>query len=254
MLEMTGVSLSFGGVAAISDLDLRLGKGVVNALIGPNGAGKTSVLNVINRFYEPQRGDIWYQGVDLRRLRPYEVVNHGISRSFQNVALFPELSVLDNLLVGADHRGRVGLLRNLLRTPAARAHERSARASADRVLEFLGISALRNRHAGELSFGDQKLVDMGRALAAEPSLLLLDEPAAGMAAGQRERLGELILEIPRDFGATVLLIDHDMELVMGVSTHVVVMDFGTKIAEGAPEEIRSNERVISAYLGDGSDA
>lgn len=250
MLALESISLSFGGVRAIDDLSLDLDGGVTG-LIGPNGAGKTSVLNVISGFYRPQQGSVRYGDVDLLTLRPHQRAEHGLGRSFQNVALFDELSVLDNLRVGADHLARVGVLRNLVRSPAARRHERDATGRAERVLEFLRMSHLRDRRADELSFGDRKLVDMGRALAGEPRLLMLDEPAAGIAERQRDWLAEVIERIPRDYGSTVLLVDHDMRLVFGVCSRVVVMHFGAKIADGTPDEVRSDGRVVAAYLGGG---
>lgn len=250
MLRISELQLSFGGVRAIDGLELEVADRTVTALIGANGAGKTSVLNVISRFYRPQSGTVTYHERDLLALRPHQLVDVGIGRSFQNVALFKELPVLENLLVGADHLGRAGLVRNTLRFPACRRHERDARSRAQRVMQFLGIEHLRERRAGLLSFGDQKMVDMGRALMAEPSLVLLDEPASGMAESQRERLGEIIRSIPDEYGASVLLIDHDMPLVLGVSSHVVVVDFGRKISEGRPEEVRADPRVIAAYLGE----
>lgn len=249
MLRLCGLSMSFGGVKAIDDLDLELGDGVVGALIGANGAGKTSVLNVINRFYRPQSGSAHYDDVDILKLKPHQVITHGISRSFQNVALFNQLTVFDNLLVGADHISRPGLLTNLFRLPKARRHARESRRRAERVLEFLEISHLRSRRANELPFGDRKLVDMGRALTTDPKLLLLDEPAAGMPEARHESLAKLIRQIPEEWGSSVLLIDHSMELVLSAASHVVAMDFGAKIAEGSPEEVKSNPRVIDAYLG-----
>ncbi len=255
MLRLRGVSLAFGGVHAIDNLDLDLGERKVVALIGANGAGKSSVLNVINRFYRPHAGSVHYGEVDLLRLRPHQVINHGISRSFQNVVLFDELSVLDNLLVGADHIDRPALLTNLFRLPKARRHNRGAHHRAARVLEFLGIGGLRQRRAGELAFGDRKLVDLGRALTADPSLLLLDEPASGLSDERRETLASLISQVPSEWGASVLLVDHDMELVLSSASHVVAMDFGSKIAEGPPEIVRSHPQVIAAYLGeDGNEA
>jgi ABC-type branched-subunit amino acid transport system ATPase component len=250
MLRLDGVSLAFGGVQAIDDLSLELTQGVVSALIGPNGAGKTSVLNVISGLYRPNSGTVRYNDANLLALRAHQRIDHGVARSFQNVALFQELSVLDNLRVGADHISKAGLIHNLFRLPRSRAHEREANNRARRVLGFLGIDHLRDRRAGELSFGDRKMVDMGRALAANPTLLLLDEPVAGMAESQRKWLGEVLQAVPAEYGATVLLVDHDMGLVLGVSEHVTVMEFGAKIAEGTPDEIRSDERVIAAYLGE----
>lgn len=250
MLRLHDISLDFGGIHAISDFSLELSQGTVSALIGPNGAGKTSVLNVISRLYRPQSGTVYYNDTDLLRLPAHEVINHGVARSFQNVALFQDLSVLDNLRIGADHISKASILHDTLRLPRSRHHERDARGRAERVLNFLDIAELRDRRAGELSFGDRKMVDMGRALAADPDLLLLDEPAAGMGDAQRQWLAEVLQAVPVEFGASVLLIDHDMQLVLAVSEYVAVMEFGTKIAEGSPEDVRSNERVIAAYLGE----
>ncbi|MGH2884598.1 MAG: ABC transporter ATP-binding protein, partial [Solirubrobacteraceae bacterium] len=226
MLSLQGVSLSFGGVRAIRELDLEIGDRMVGALIGANGAGKTSVLNVISRYYQPQAGSVRFDDVDVLGLRRHQVIEHGIVRSFQNVALFNELSVLDNLLVGADHLQRPRLLTNLLRLPKARRHNREGRRRAERVLKYLGIAHLRDRRAGDIAFGDRKLADMGRALAGDPRLLLLDEPAAGMPEDRHGPLADLIRDIPDQWGASVLLIDHSMELVLGVASHVVAMDFG----------------------------
>ncbi len=253
MLQIEELSLSFGGVRAIDGLNLTVPDGTITALIGPNGAGKTSVLNVINGFFRPQRGRVLHDGLDLLSLPPYRVIQQGITRSFQNVALFGGLSVTDNLIVGYDHRSRAGFLRDMLHTPKVVGHERAARERAHEVLEFLGITAIARRRADELGFGERKLVNLGRALIGSPSLVLLDEPASGLAEGQKAWLAEVLSRIPAEFGAAVLVIDHDMRVVMGVSSKVIVMDFGRKIAEGTPGEVRADPVVVTAYLGGSAD-
>lgn len=250
MLEMSGVTLSFGGVDAINGLDLTVKDRQITALIGPNGAGKTSALNVVSRFYQPQKGTVTYRDTDLLSLPPHGLVGLGVARSFQNVALFAKLTVLDNLLIGADHVRPSGLIANSFRLPRYWRHERLAKERARDALHFMRIDSLRHRLAGELSFGDQKLVDVARALTAAPTMVLLDEPAAGLADGQREWLATAIGGMPAAYDASVVLIDHDMELVLGVSSHVVVMDFGRKISEGTPQEVRKDPRVLAAYLGE----
>src|SRR5262249_25551566 len=199
MLQIEDLSLSFGGVGAIDGLPLSVPDGTITALIGPNGAGKTSVLNVINGFFRPQRGRVLHDGLDLLSLPPYRVIQQGIARSFQNVALFGGLSVTDNLIVGYDHRSRTGFVRGLLHTPKVVRRERAARERAQGVLEFLGITGIARRRAGELGFGERKLVDLGRALIGSPSLVLLDEPASGLAEGQKAWLAEVLSRIPAEF-------------------------------------------------------
>jgi ABC-type branched-subunit amino acid transport system ATPase component len=252
MLELDGISLSFGGVKAVDNLSFEIPDGQITALIGPNGAGKTSILNIISRFYTPQHGTVTFDGHDLLKLGASQIIDLGIARSFQNVALFKELSVVDNLKVGTDHRSKAGLFSNMFRLPRAGKHEREAREEAESVLGFLDLESIATKRAGDLSFGHQKLVDLGRALVSHPKLLLLDEPAAGTSEGPKVWLAEKIKEIPEEFGCAVLLIDHDMVLVLGVSKKVIVVDFGSKIAQGAPEEIRRNPVVIGAYLGEES--
>ena len=251
MLQIEDLSLSFGGVRAIDDLRLTVADGTITALIGPNGAGKTSVLNVISGFYRPQQGRVLHDGFDLLTVPPYRVIQRGITRSFQNVALFGGLSVVDNLIVGFDHRSHAGVLRNLVRTPAVLRHERVARQRAHEVLEFLGITAIARRRADELAFGERKLVDLGRALMPHPGLVLLDEPTAGLFEAQKAWLARVLSRIPAEFGAAVLVIDHDMRLALGVSSRVAVMDFGHKIADATPGEVRADPVVIAAYLGGG---
>lgn len=251
MLQIADLSLSFGGVRAIDSLTLEVPDRTITALIGPNGAGKTSVLNVISRFYQPQHGRVLHDGTDLLSLPAHQVIRRGITRSFQNVALFGGLTVIDNLIVGFDHRSRTGVFRDTLRTPAMRRHERAARDRADEVLEFLGIAAIARRRAGELAFGERKLVDLGRALMPRPTTVLLDEPAAGLVESQKLWLAQVLSRVPGEFGAGVLVIDHDMRLVLGVSARVAVMDFGRKIAEGSPDEVRNDPAVVAAYLGGG---
>jgi branched-chain amino acid transport system ATP-binding protein len=249
VLELSKVSLSFGGLRAVAGLDMRVPDQTICSLIGPNGAGKTSVLNVVSRYYSPQAGEVRYNGHDLLKLPPHRIVEIGVARSFQSPTLFKNLSVLDNLLVGAAHLSKPTVVEDVLRLPRSRLHERLAHERAERALKFLALTAVGPRLAGDLPYGHQKLVDMGRALVANPSLLLLDEPAAGMEEGLKRWLADVILRVPGEYGAAVLLIEHDMSLVLRVSDNVVVMNFGSKIFDGPPDKARHDRRVLAAYLG-----
>jgi len=296
ILKAENISLSFGGVRAISDVSFEIREHEILAIIGPNGAGKTSMLNCINGFYQPQEGTITYQGVTRSQMRPYEAANSGIARTFQNVALFAGMSVLDNIMTGrllkmpgvlrlaanrvADGDGAIGglmrahrnsrafriaslpvswipgavisgcdfMLESIYKGPAQR-NEIENRIFVEKIIEFMNIQAIRRVPAGRLPYGLQKRVELARALAAEPTLLLLDEPMAGMNVEEKEDMCRFILDVNDEFGTTIALIEHDMGVVMDISDRVVVLDYGRKLADGPPEEVRGNQDVIDAYLG-----
>ncbi len=249
LLVVDDISLSFGGVKAITDISFDIKKGEIRAIIGPNGAGKTSMLNVINGFYHPQEGTITFRGNKRSRMRPHEAANQGIARTFQNIALFKGMSVLDNLMTG-----RITLMkRNLFwqsiwRGPAEQ-EELEHRQAVEHIIDFLEIESIRKTPVGRLPYGLQKRVELGRALAAEPALLLLDEPMAGMNLEEKEDMSRYILDVNQQFGTTIALIEHDMGVVMDLSDRVVVLDYGRKIGDGSPDEVRNNQDVIDAYLG-----
>jgi branched-chain amino acid transport system ATP-binding protein len=249
LLVVDNISLSFGGVKAITDISFDIKKGEIRAIIGPNGAGKTSMLNVINGFYHPQEGTITFRGNKRSRMRPHEAANQGIARTFQNIALFKGMSVLDNLMTG-----RITLMkRNLFwqsiwRGPAEQ-EELEHRQAVEHIIDFLEIESIRKTPVGRLPYGLQKRVELGRALAAEPALLLLDEPMAGMNLEEKEDMSRYILDVNQQFGTTIALIEHDMGVVMDLSDRVVVLDYGRKIGDGSPDEVRNNQDVIDAYLG-----
>ena len=250
LLSVEGVSLSFGAVQALIDVSIEVYSGEILAIIGPNGAGKTSLLNVINGVYRPQQGRLVFMGQTRpRNLRPYHVARQGIARTFQNVALFKGMSTLDNLMTGRVLHMRSGLLSQALYWGRALREEEVHREYVERVIDFLEIEAIRKTPVGRLPYGLQKRVELGRALAAEPRLLLLDEPMAGMNVEEKEDMCRFILDIRDEFDITCVLIEHDMGVVMDISDRVVVLDYGRKIADGSPDEVRGNADVIAAYLG-----
>lgn len=249
LLAVEHVSLAFGGVRAISDISFEVAQGEICSLIGPNGAGKSSLLNVINGVYRPQQGQVVFDGQPRRRMAPRQAALGGIARTFQNLALFKGMSVLDNVLAGRSLRVHSGWWAQVLGLDAARAEADLHRARAEEVLAFLHIQAYRDTPVGTLPYGLQKRVELARAMAAEPRLLLLDEPMAGMNLEEKMDMSCFILDLNRDFGTTVVLIEHDLGVVMDISDHVVVLDYGRKVADGRPEAVRDDPAVIAAYVG-----
>ena len=252
-LLLKNITMKFGGLLAVDNLDLDVPSGKILSLIGPNGAGKTTVFNLITGVYKPTEGTITYNGETLNGLRSNKVVSRGIARTFQNIRLFNSMTVLENVQVGLHCRTKSGAIRALLNTPYLVREEKDIEDKAMAVLEFLGLEEFRNDYASNLAYGNQRRLEIARALATEPIVLLLDEPAAGMNPQETQELDELITKI-RDEGLAILLIEHDMNLVMSLSEKIFVMDYGKLIARGTPEEIKNDPVVIKAYLGEDMDA
>jgi branched-chain amino acid transport system ATP-binding protein len=251
VLSIEHVAVHFGGLVAISDMNFQVGQSEIVSLIGPNGAGKTTAFNVMTGFLTPSKGAVKYCGTDLRGMKPHQIADLGLIRTFQRTSVFPNDTVFDNVLIGLHRQGKLGLFEAILRLPRARASERAMRERAMELVQRVGLEARAHELAGSLSYGEQRLVGVALALAAQPKMLLMDEPVSGMNASETHIFVQLIRRI-RDSGVTILLVEHDMPMVMSVSDRIVVLNYGRIIAEGPPEEIRQNPAVIEAYLGQGA--
>ena len=249
VLDLKNISLAFGGVKALTDISFDVREHEIRAIIGPNGAGKSSMLNVINGVYTPQQGEIIFRGQHFHKMSSRKVAEMGVARTFQSLALFKGMSVLDNIMSGRNLKIKSNILMQALRIGPAEREEIMHREAVERIIDFLEIQAFRKTPVGQLPYGLQKRVDLGRALAMEPQVLLLDEPMAGMNLEEKQDMSRFILDVNDEFGTTIVLIEHDMSVVMDISDRVVVLDYGKKIGDGTPHEVRNNEDVISAYLG-----
>ena len=251
VLDMNNISLAFGGVKALTNISFDVREHEIRAIIGPNGAGKSSMLNVINGVYTPQEGSISLDGTRFSRMNPRRAAEAGVARTFQNLALFKGMSVLDNIMTGRNLRMKSGVLAQAFRLGSAEREEIRHREFVENIIDFLEIQAYRKVPVGRLPYGLQKRVDLGRALAMEPRILLLDEPMAGMNIEEKQDMSRFILDVNDEYGTTIVLIEHDMGVVMDISDRVVVLDYGKKIGDGTPDEVRNNPEVIRAYLGAG---
>jgi len=249
LLEGQSLTMVFGGLAALNSVDININRGEVLSVIGPNGAGKTTLFNLLTGVYSPTKGNINFKQKELKNLKPYEITKMGIARTFQNIRLFSEMSVLDNVIIGQHCRTKTNVFGAILKTPAVLKEEKEVLDKAMDVLNFVGLEDIKDEKAKNLPYGKQRRLEMARALATDPELILLDEPAAGMNPQETNELIELIEKL-NGTGKTVLLIEHDMKLVMGISKRIMVLDYGKKIADGSPDDIRNNDQVIKAYLGD----
>jgi branched-chain amino acid transport system ATP-binding protein len=249
ILDLQNISLSFGGVKALQNISFNVLEHEIRAIIGPNGAGKSSMLNVINGVYHPQEGEIIFRGVHRRDMDTHEAAEQGIARTFQNIALFKGMSVLDNIMTGRNLRMKASIFQQAIWLGAAQREELEHRKKVEEIIDFLEIQHIRKTPVGRLPYGLQKRVDLARALAMEPEVLLLDEPMAGMNVEEKQDMCRFILDVNDQFGTTIVLIEHDMGVVMDISDRVVVLDYGKKIGDGMPDEVRANPEVISAYLG-----
>jgi branched-chain amino acid transport system ATP-binding protein len=249
ILDLKNISLAFGGVKALTDISFDVREHEIRAIIGPNGAGKSSMLNVINGVYRPQQGEITYRGQRRRDMNTYAAAKSGIARTFQNIALFKGMSVLDNIMTGRNLKMQTNFLLQALYWGPAQKEEMAHRKKAEEIIDFLEIQHIRKTPVSRLAYGLQKRVELGRALAAEPQILLLDEPMAGMNVEEKQDMCRFILDVNDQFGTTIVLIEHDMGVVMDISDRVVVLDYGRKIGDGTPDEVRGNQEVVNAYLG-----